>query len=61
MKKKIARFFEDTYYTLLTHLRNVLERLHILHNPLPSGIQFEITDKDVQEHLDLMETFEQIK
>lgn len=42
MKEKITRFIEDTFYTALIHIRNVLERLHVLHPPSAEKVQRDI-------------------
>lgn len=44
MQKKLARFIEDCYYTVLIYLRAALEWLHILHAPSEADIQRD-TDK----------------
>ncbi|MGH2495783.1 MAG: hypothetical protein ACRDIV_13880 [Ktedonobacteraceae bacterium] len=59
MKEKISRWCEDTFYTLLIHLRNILLRLHILRSPLPPGVKTTMTEQDIQAHLDLLEMLDQ--
>jgi hypothetical protein len=61
MREKIARFLEDHYYLALIYIRSLLERLHILNAPLPSGVVVTWSEKDMQELSDLLETVEQFE